>query len=444
MIRKLLSLLAIFPSLLSAQWRPLDVPTVGRYDDVFFIDNLHGWAANSQGNIFKTEDGGVTWAFNFKADNYLRSIEFATPSLGYAGSLNNSIYRTQDGGDNWVNITDNIDFDITYNEVNYTSIPGACGLSAPSENTIYACGLWSGDPPFLSKSLDGGDTWTSYDMSAHATQLVDVLFLNDNEGFLTGRNDPVDGEKKGGVILYTEDGGETWTTVVETMTQGDYIWKIQTPDSVNFFGSIQSLPSTENVRIVKSTNIGQTWEIKTVQANKWNYMQMVGFKDENTGWTGGSWSTNQGRETALFETKDGGDTWSKIPTLGNSTFNRFFMVDSETIYMTGAQVYIYDENYPDDNETETPLSTEKLFHSLTVSPNPANNVLEVGLTISQFTRSKLELYNSLGQLVRVIQEGTLHPADHSFVVPVVDLKSGIYFVVLHTNEGLNYSRILKE
>ncbi len=436
-----LLLIFLFPLKNFSQWRPLDIPSANRYDDVFFIDENTGWAVNGERRIYKTTDGGATWTLKFQADNYLRSIEFATPMLGYAGSLRNSIYRTLDGGETWENISENVDFDITYNGVRYTEVPGACSLSAPSENVVFACAIWSGsEPAYVAKSTDAGDSWVTTDMTTYATQLVDVLFLNENEGFLTGRNDPI-GEEKGGVILYTDDGGETWTTVLETGVAGDYIWKIQTPDSVNFFGSIQSLASTNNVRFVKSSDGGQSWTIHTVQADKWNYMQMVGFKDELTGWTGGTANPSQGSETALFQTNDGGDTWGKIETHGNSTFNRFFMFSDELIFLTGRRVYKYDDNYPDE---EVVLSSEASFHELSVSPNPTNSSISIDVQIAQFTRTRLELLNSSGQLIKMIQLGFLDAGNHSFNQSLEGLEAGLYFLSLHTNEGLNYSRIIKE
>ncbi len=431
----------LLPLGILAQWRPLDIPQATRYDDVFFIDETTGWAVNNQSRIYKTTDGGATWTLKFQADNYLRSIEFATPMLGYVGSLRNSIYRTLDGGETWENISENVDFDITYNGIRYTEVPGACGLSAPSENVVFACAIWSGaEPPYVAKSVDSGDNWVTTDMTSMATQLVDVLFLNENEGFLTGQNDPV-GNEKGGVILHTDDGGDTWTTVLETGVAGDYIWKIQTPDSVNFFGSIQSSPSTNNVRVVKSTDGGQNWTIHTVKADKWNYMQMVGFKDELTGWTGGTANPLEGSETALFETNDGGITWEKIETYGNSTFNRFFMVSDELIFLTGKRVYKYDESYPDE---EVVLSSEESFHELSVSPNPTNSSISIDVQIAQFTRTRLELFNSSGQLVKMIHLGFLEAGNHSFTQSLEGLEPGLYFLSLHTNEGLNYSRIIKK
>ena len=88
------------------QWQELDIPVSTRYDDVFFIDENVGWAAGgSTRRIYKTTDGGNSWVSKFIVSSYLRSIEFATPSLGFAGTLNGEFYTSTDAGENWTDIS---------------------------------------------------------------------------------------------------------------------------------------------------------------------------------------------------------------------------------------------------------------------------------------------------------------------------------------------------
>ena len=42
-------------------WSPASAPRQTRYDDIWFISALVGWAVNSAGEIVHTEDGGKTW-----------------------------------------------------------------------------------------------------------------------------------------------------------------------------------------------------------------------------------------------------------------------------------------------------------------------------------------------------------------------------------------------
>jgi len=421
---------------LLAQWAPQDIPKSARYDDVFFVDALTGWAVGGGAKtIYKTTDGGQNWNLKFQSPaslDYLRSIEFVSATVGYVGSLNGRLYQTLDGGETWENIAGRVPVNLTYQGSPITSLPGICGLSAPTESTIYGAGIWNNGPAYVIKTIDGGQNWQTFDLSAYATQLVDILFLDENEGYVTGRANPI---AEGGIILHTIDGGATWEVVHKTMISGDYIWKIQSPDGLHYFGSIQSLPSTGNVRFAKSTDGAVTWSTLPVSDSKWYYIQMIGFKDALTGWTGGT--ANGGGETVLYETTDGGTTWRSIPVGCNSTFNRFFRVDEETIYLTGAQVYKYDPSY-----VSSGLCEDVGPHKVTAYPNPAKSRLRVRVNIEIETRCTLEIIDAKGVLIQTLHNGYIPAGSHQF--PIELSQGQMYFAVLHTNEGLNYVKIVTE
>lgn len=131
------------------QWSTLPVQGI-RIDDVFFFDAQNGWAASndSQRRIYQTSDGGNTWTAKFtQTTSYLRSITFASPLVGFCGSLSSKLYKTTDGGNTWIDIAGSI-----------SPVPsGICGLSAPTANVIYGCGIYA-SPAYVIKSADGGTT----------------------------------------------------------------------------------------------------------------------------------------------------------------------------------------------------------------------------------------------------------------------------------------------
>ncbi len=142
-----------------SQWTTLNIPSAGRYDDVFFVNDSLGWAAGgNSGRIYKTTNGGTSWTMQYNTGDYLRSIEFVNPLVGFCGSLESSLFKTTDGGATWIDIASTIS----------PVLAGVCGLSAPSENVIYGCGIWS-EPAFVIKSVDGGTTWTSINLSQYAS-----------------------------------------------------------------------------------------------------------------------------------------------------------------------------------------------------------------------------------------------------------------------------------
>jgi photosystem II stability/assembly factor-like uncharacterized protein len=399
-----------------SQWTTLNIPSAGRYDDIFFIDDSVGWAAGGFGNkIYKTTNGGSNWTVQYTSGKYLRSIVFATPTLGFCGSLDSSFFKTTDGGNTWTDIANTIT----------PKPPGICGLSAPTSNIIYGCGIWS-SPAYLIKSLDGGNSWTNIDLSALANAIVDVHFINADTGFVSGMANPV---TEGGIILHTTDGGNTWVVKHKTMISEDYIWKLQTPDGLNYYGSVAALPVTGNVRVVKSNDSGSTWTTSIIR-NTYSYIQTIGFLDSLQGWTGGN--------STLFETIDGGLNWNSISV--GAGYNRFFKTNDSTAFLSGARIYKYKVGNLSGIIDTQPFDE---IHSLNISPNPASDLINIEMTIHNKTNCKLQLYSSDGKLIQSIYDGQIEKGTKQFSIQSEKISPQTVYLILKTNEGLVHRKIMK-
>jgi len=198
----LLVVLTAAPARAQPQWQALPgAPTASRIDDLHFLNPLTGWTATGDGAIYRTQDGGTHWDVQFwDPALYFRSIRMADSQRGFAGTLVSSklLYATTNGGANWTLVT------------NLPALrPNAlCGLSAPSSQVIYGVGSYSG-PARLIKTANGGATWTSIDLSAFATTLVDVHFLSELEGIVIGSTGTFPSQSRA-VVLRTTNGGVTW------------------------------------------------------------------------------------------------------------------------------------------------------------------------------------------------------------------------------------------
>ncbi len=411
----LLAILFFLSDSLSAQWTTLPVPPANRYDDVFFINDSVGWAASSNGSILHTRDGGSSWTEQFDAGRYLRSITFATPMLGFCGSLDFGFYKTTDGGEHWNNIMGDID----------PVLPGICGLSAPTPEVIYGCGIWS-SPAYIIKSTDGGDTWTYTDMSSLASALVDIHFVSADTGFVSGKATAARGNV--GTILYTTDGGMTWTEKFHTERIQEYVWKLQSPDDIHYYASIEN-DAGGSTLMARSADKGLTWSTIVVDKD-YQYIQTVGFLDSLHGWTGGN--------ATLYETMDGGDSWTKV--IVGVGYNRFFRINDSTAYLTGGQVYKYSGGLT--SIPVPPLPVDEV-HILKVHPNPVSDLLTIDIDLRSKSHCIIHLYSSDGQLLRTILDQPGVSGKNSFTVSLRDISPQVLYVSMHTNEGVVSREVVK-
>lgn len=327
-------------------WNPTSAPEAGsRYDDIWFVSPQIGWAVNSEGQILHTNDGGATWVQQFRTPMigtravYLRCISFANEQTGWVGTLTDSyrMFQTIDGGTNWTfvfNLPDNAPLAI-------------CGLYAVNDMVVYASGTnfpYQRFPTGVLKTTDGGQTWTATNMEAHASNLIDIFFFDEQEGFVVGgfseKDDPVY-EDVIPVVLHTIDGGQTWSNCVADLEfePGEWGWKIY---FVNNMVGYVSLESFNRGAVLKTTDRGRTWirlPINDPQGNA--NLEGVGFITEDRGWVGG-WGNADFTAGYTSGTIDGGQTWTDANEVGGF-INRFRFIGDPVIvgYASGRLVYKY-------------------------------------------------------------------------------------------------------
>ena len=70
----------------------------GLYSSVFFTDDSTGYVTTISGNIFRTEDGGITWTEQSTPScNYLNTLYFPDANTGYAAGDNGAILNIKNG-----------------------------------------------------------------------------------------------------------------------------------------------------------------------------------------------------------------------------------------------------------------------------------------------------------------------------------------------------------
>jgi photosystem II stability/assembly factor-like uncharacterized protein len=346
-----LLLLLLFCAALSAtaqnasHWQKLNtVPYKGKQDDITFINRNTGWYVNGYGHIYHTTDGGNTWVQQVEQKGtFFRCIAFIDSLHGFAGTVGTDyfpgvtdsipLYKTDDGGNTW-------------KPVSYSgpAVKGLCALDIVKEQYInhgeigYKYHIFGvgrvGSPAFLMVSHDGGNSFTSMDMSPYCSMLLDIKMFDKNEGFACAGSD-TDVVKSHAVVLHTADGGKTWERVYESQRPYEITWKMSFPTRKVGYVTVQSYNPDSTIdqqRVAKTTNGGRKWkEVNLV--NDYRSREFgVGFIDEKHGFVGAG---NSGYETA-----DGGKHWDKVDLGRACNKIRIYSDDKGTYgYAIGVNVF---------------------------------------------------------------------------------------------------------
>jgi len=413
----------------SPKWRELPgAPTAGsRIDDVYFVNPSIGWCfvpycgffTPCTGEIWRTTNGGQTWALQFHLDGYPRSIGFADSLNGWLGTLSGTdvLYTTSDGGDNW-SLVQNIPEPHPL---------GICGISVVNDSVVYASGRYNG-PPIVIKTTNGGVNWISMDLSAYAGALVDCYFFSPDSGFVVGSSS---GNYNSGyaLVLLTTDGGNTWTIQYAGNRLGELCWKIQFRTRTTGYVSIEKF-SQGPTYYLKSTDGGITWGEQLFQTSAYD-VQGIGFISDSLGWLGG-WMGN------TYETSDAGASWH-LAGFGN-IINRFRFLSDTLAYAVGRSVYKYSITEVITNVKEQEAELPDNFILEQNYPNPFNPSTTISWQSPVGSWQTLKVYDLLGNEVATLVDEYRPAGSYMVEFDAAKLSSGVYFYALQAG---NYTQTKK-
>jgi photosystem II stability/assembly factor-like uncharacterized protein len=297
-------------------------------NDIFFLDENTGWVVGRNGTMMSTVDGGLTWNCGKVDELDIRSIHFLDTSDGWLVGIEGKLYRSSDGGVNWQQVqftgyptTDDFfrieffsnseGFILGYHGVFVTEdgglewqnnwLPivdarGAWSMSMIDKDTAFLLGSrWNvPDPLIIYKSVDGGKNWSAVPGSYASVLrgIATIAFVDESTGWAGG-----------GVIMRTQDGGQTWEIQLDQATVREF-W---------FFDESSGL-AVGKTTILSTSDGGETWVDLSVNDDRIYDLRAVHFVDESTGWIAGRGKEIfiDGREysrSVVLVTRDSGMTW---------------------------------------------------------------------------------------------------------------------------------------
>ncbi|MCL6105891.1 MAG: YCF48-related protein [Actinobacteria bacterium] len=176
---------------------------------VFFVDSNHGFAAGTysngtKGRLLETTDGGVTWTYSSDASP-LGPISAVTV-IGGAGGAPHTVVAVGSGGAimtaadvPWSDSADTVATALAAGSVSSGTAASLATVTFPGAGST---GFAAGSGGAVTKTTDGGSTWTLVAGSAGLASVYGSSFINASAGWMVGSS---------GTVVTTTDGGVNWT-----------------------------------------------------------------------------------------------------------------------------------------------------------------------------------------------------------------------------------------
>ncbi len=189
-------------------WKQAKVPTQNLLTGVFFTDEDHGWAVGHEGVILHSNDGGATWTVQFaypydpdepldddgappRSGQPMLDVWFKNNKEGFVIGAYGYFLYTDDGGKTWQDWSKKVD-----------NIDGwhLNAITSPDNQLFYI----AGEAGMLFRSTDGGMTWESLDSPYEGSYFGAMMGIKKDQALIFGLQ---------GHIFKTDDRGETWHEV---------------------------------------------------------------------------------------------------------------------------------------------------------------------------------------------------------------------------------------
>lgn len=328
--------------------QPMDV--INNLWSVHFIGNGRlGWAVGDRGTLLATQNGGESWEErNVEGDDDLLQVRFASDGRrGWAVGARGTLHATENGGDTWTrrvfeHLRDRHLFSLHFDD------DGRSGWIAGSRGAVL-------------KTMDAGATWQTMTLPTRA-EFGTVQFSRDGtKGLVAG---------SGGIAYRTQDSGRTWSPTIVGPTPNPRI------RAIAFQGTSQVGWAVDGSgKIFRSDDRGETWRqvhqsrfagfqsIAVAQSGQRIVALNVSGATSISGDGGRNWIDRNVENMAavrgaafdrsalngiaidvldIFETRDGGATWSMFPRSDRRPTAVDVTLDGATAYVgtEGGQVLV--------------------------------------------------------------------------------------------------------
>lgn len=279
-----------------------------------FDENSISIYATQNNSIISTSDLGKHWK-NTPISNNIRQVNFNKKNIFFGlGQKLKGFYKTSDGGKTWQFIASNILIGNDNFNANFQFINEKTGFTVSEKSSIGRKRVY--------KTSDGGAIWQEIPISQIGDSYIDVgncQFSTENTGIAQ-----VDQKH-----YLTKDGGRTWGEIIVKNNES-------IPQFINSFKIFddKNLLVSGNKAVWKTSDAGKTWSMYMIdsQLPANSYISTYYFSDEKTGFARientNIYITNN--TPLIYQTIDGGESWSKKKTGNFSLSKRLLLINKST------------------------------------------------------------------------------------------------------------------
>ena len=314
------------------------------------------------------------------------------------------IYRSTDNGDSWQNLT-------------------VQDLFAGDKIVSYRPGefyLGSDDVDMLFKSTDYGLTWQLLN-NPLSNSNVQAIFAKDNEVFVGSSKDGISTSKDSGVNWERTNTGLTSMSITCFTNIGDEIYAGSKLNGIykRINGIIPSPDTTQSLINVLSDSVFYNNKQITLiwSSSKITNLYHLQFAYDSL------------FTRLLIDDQNICDT---SYTVGSLEYNNFYYWRISPITLT------YDNHFSAAQKIRIDYPTN--FSLYNNYPNPFNNTTTIKFNVPKQSLIKLELFDILGQRVRILLNEEKEPGEHKYTLSDKYLASGIYIVRL---SSVGFSQAIK-
>jgi len=410
-----IGLMAISFSGNAQTWNQVTVPTQEKLNDIQFTDNLNGFIVGENGTFLRTINGGSVWdqpaiqGIPNQSTANLLEIEMIDALNGYLTIENSfNIYATTDGGTNWTAVV---------NSGTNQCFPASLYVNSAVDYFVGGSDCFQGA---TINSVQNG-SWTNQTVNYQTfdTQhFVKDIDFDGNLGLAAVNNE---------YFLRSTDGGATWDSINSGIGNGNVLTSVLIASNDTCYAGYNQNGS--GFGILFSADDGLTWQ-EDMNSATFFYPAYYGATENNAGKVYMAAVPSFSQQGLIFEKQ--GAFWNYL-----NVDQPVYAMDSygnDVTWAVGDSGYVIVNQ---DLDSSVSLAEQSIdYKLLTVYPNPTQELLS--WECNECTAAKIRVMDISGK--QVLE--SLHPMQNT--MDVLSLHAGVYIFEIHSDQGIQNTRFVKE